>query len=151
MLWDLTYGPSGLADQQGTQLRQSLRRNNHLVPGQVPQDPGSLCPALRPVHPFSVGKNVCVERNPHRSALIQLVAGPSTDIDRVLPGKTLQQRGFSGLAGRAGIVAGNNPRDRLAMRGHHVRMPVPDLPQKAREAAVRFGSRNGLVHHGTLM
>jgi hypothetical protein len=42
-----------------------------------------------------------------------------------------------------------DPGDRLAMCGHHIRAAVPDLPQKAREIAVRLGSENDLIHYGT--
>ena len=120
-----------LAGQNRKRFPQRLNGNHGLVPRRIVYDPGGGNLAFPAVHALGVSKDTGVERNPHRSAPVQLVPCPGTDIHHRLFCETLKQRRTGLLPIPTGLIAGHNPCDRLAMCGDNIGVAFPNLPQKA--------------------
>jgi hypothetical protein len=119
----------GLAGQHREQLRQRLDGNDHLIGGELLQNGTGRQLPIDLIHPLGMHKDVGVQGDPHRSAIVEVVATPGSNINRPLTGKSLHQPRAGLIASRIRGRIGDDPGHRLPVRRHDIGLTIPHIPE----------------------
>jgi hypothetical protein len=108
---------------------QDLNRNEGFVGRKLSNNIDSSLLKRDPVHAFGIDQNIGIKRQSHRRSIsiIEFIPVPTTYVNDRLAAQPVQQCRMGGVATTRIRWDGRNARNRPAVAGHHVALPLSHL------------------------